>query len=752
MRTLQHPRLIQLYDAFEADNIMCVILELIEGGELFERVIDDDFILTEKACTIFMRQICEGVEFIHRKNILHLDLKPENILCLTKTGNRIKIIDFGLARKYEPDKKLQVLFGTPEFVAPEVVNFDQISFATDMWSVGVICYVLLSGLSPFMGETDIQTMSNVTLALYDFDDEAFDDISAEAKDFIAKLLTKSQAYRMTASQCLAHPWLQKKVAPKLQIQCLEPAKENLRTYVENFTPHNGINFINKAEDKNRMDPILQIIESDKRNINQNILRPFRKDSLINSSRNSSNDNMKHSIRSQITIQNNENLIENSNSFNDINYTNDMNIEKPVRYKMTLTPLGKPINLLQTQENNFFPTTNSQVIVKKLVENINSSELNETDSKTNISSLEAILENQIAVSKNFTDAEKTSLIHQRSLNESIKSLSNLPSNSSSTNNTTQSQSGNLNGGVKHRIVIPPVFGENRAITLLNNKECETPFPFSMDKNQGTVIKDENKDIKWPEVLITIMKKKERFGNELSSNNFNNKPTNISENSSSIKNTVIKYDRNVGNKKNFLSYNLFENENFITISQSAMGKESSSTTDISNAIKSYDSGCKKLMALPPRISINDKWKNAENISKTLLQNPTLSTDRHLTDTKEATKTNTERSLSLQSSINSNLQDIFLKPKLKSTPPWFSEMQEKSKETEITNVRRKFKFTSTHRDVPLGTPVNFDIGRFVCPTNYSANITDVLNEQKHSSTVEEISLNKSNYPIRTNSTENE
>lgn len=69
-------------------------------------------------------------------------LQPENILCLTKTGNRIKIIDFGLARKYDPGKKLQVLFGTPEFVAPEVVNFDQIGFGTDMWSVGVICYVL----------------------------------------------------------------------------------------------------------------------------------------------------------------------------------------------------------------------------------------------------------------------------------------------------------------------------------------------------------------------------------------------------------------------------------------------------------------------------------------------------------------------------------------------------------------------------------------------------------------------------------
>lgn len=210
MCCLQHPRLLQLYDAFDdGKKEMCLVLELIEGGELFERVISDDFILTEKACSIFVRQICEGVEYMHTKSILHLDMKPENILCLTRTGNTIKIIDFGLARKYEPDKKLQVLFGTPEFVAPEVVNFDKVSYTTDMWSVGVICYVLISGLSPFMGDSDLETMGNVTKAEFDFDDESFDKISDTAKEFISSLLIKDMTKRMTATQCLNHPWLKK---------------------------------------------------------------------------------------------------------------------------------------------------------------------------------------------------------------------------------------------------------------------------------------------------------------------------------------------------------------------------------------------------------------------------------------------------------------------------------------------------------------------------------------------------------------
>lgn len=227
MRALQHPRLIQLYDAFENGKVMCVILELIEGGELFERVIDDDFILTEKACTVFMRQICEGVDFIHKQRILHLDMKPENILCLTKTGNRVKIIDFGLARRFDPDKKLQVLFGTPEFVAPEVVNFDDIGYGTDMWSVGVICYVLLSGLSPFMGGTDVETMANVTIAKYDFDDEAFLEISDLAKDFIQKLLLKDLKARLSAAEALNHPWLHTEtVHPEIGLN-----KSKLKRYV-----------------------------------------------------------------------------------------------------------------------------------------------------------------------------------------------------------------------------------------------------------------------------------------------------------------------------------------------------------------------------------------------------------------------------------------------------------------------------------------------------------------------------------------
>lgn len=210
MSLLQHKRLLCLVDAFDNGmDEMCLITELIEGGELFERIINDDFELTEKKAAIFMRQICQGVEYMHSQQIVHLDMKPENILCVSKTGNRIKLIDFGLARQLKPDEELRVMFGTPDFAAPEVLSYDTVSLATDMWSVGVICYVLLSGLSPFMGDNDMKTMANVTRATFDFDDKAFEPISDHAKDFISKLLVKEQTKRLKPNECLEHPWLQR---------------------------------------------------------------------------------------------------------------------------------------------------------------------------------------------------------------------------------------------------------------------------------------------------------------------------------------------------------------------------------------------------------------------------------------------------------------------------------------------------------------------------------------------------------------
>ncbi|CAM4546167.1 myosin light chain kinase 2, skeletal/cardiac muscle isoform X1 [Lepidochelys kempii] len=207
MNQLNHRNLIQLYDAFETPREIVLFMEFVEGGELFERIIDEDYHLTEVDCMVFVRQICDGITFMHQMHVLHLDLKPENILCVTSTGHMVKIIDFGLARRYNPREKLKVNFGTPEFLSPEVVNYDQVSYSTDMWSLGVITYMLLSGLSPFLGDDDAETLNNVLAATWYFDEEAFEGISDEAKDFVSNLIIKQKSGRMSAARCLQHPWL-----------------------------------------------------------------------------------------------------------------------------------------------------------------------------------------------------------------------------------------------------------------------------------------------------------------------------------------------------------------------------------------------------------------------------------------------------------------------------------------------------------------------------------------------------------------
>uniref|UniRef100_A0A673K0K5 Myosin light chain kinase family member 4-like n=1 Tax=Sinocyclocheilus rhinocerous TaxID=307959 RepID=A0A673K0K5_9TELE len=193
MNQLNHANLIQLYTAFESRHEIILVMEYVDGGELFDRIIDENYKLTELDTVLFIRQISEGLQHMHKMYILHLDLKPENILLFVSV--------------YKPREKLGVNFGTPEFLAPEVINYEFVSFPTDMWSLGVITYMLLSGLSPFLGEDDNETLNNILACQWSFEEAEFADISEEAKDFISRLLVKSKSWRMSASQSLKHPWL-----------------------------------------------------------------------------------------------------------------------------------------------------------------------------------------------------------------------------------------------------------------------------------------------------------------------------------------------------------------------------------------------------------------------------------------------------------------------------------------------------------------------------------------------------------------
>ncbi|KAG9355301.1 hypothetical protein JZ751_000139 [Albula glossodonta] len=197
-----------LKDVFESRAEVVLIVELISGGELFDFIAAKES-LSETEAIDFIKQILQGLSYMHRKNIAHFDLKPENIMLSDKDIPlpNIKIIDFGLAQRLPEGGEYKSMCGTPQYIAPEVINYEPLSVASDMWSLGVITYILLSGMSPFQGETDEETLTNIVKMNYMFDDFHFRETTPMAKDFIQKLLVKEQSERMTAEECLLHPWI-----------------------------------------------------------------------------------------------------------------------------------------------------------------------------------------------------------------------------------------------------------------------------------------------------------------------------------------------------------------------------------------------------------------------------------------------------------------------------------------------------------------------------------------------------------------
>nr|XP_061831148.1 death-associated protein kinase 3-like isoform X3 [Nerophis lumbriciformis] len=208
LQQTQHPNIVTLHDVYENRTDVVLILELVSGGELFDFLAQKES-LSEEEATQFIKQILEGVNYLHARKIAHFDLKPENIMLLDKKVPlpRIKLIDFGLAHKIEAGVEFKNIFGTPEFVAPEIVSYEPLGLEADMWSIGVITYILLSGASPFLGETKQDTLRNISAVNYDFDEEFFCNTSELAKNFISRLLERDKKKRLTIQDALNHPWI-----------------------------------------------------------------------------------------------------------------------------------------------------------------------------------------------------------------------------------------------------------------------------------------------------------------------------------------------------------------------------------------------------------------------------------------------------------------------------------------------------------------------------------------------------------------
>ena len=205
---LSHPSIMQVFEIFEDNINLYIVSEYCKGGELFD-IISEKGSFTEKEACKIMEQLLGGICYSHQNGIVHRDLKPENILMENKSRDlSIKIVDWGCATHINKKEKLHETDGTSYYIAPEVLkgNYDE---KCDIWSLGVIMYILLCGYAPFYGEKDEDIYQQVLKGEYDFPKEEWDHVSKEAKDLVKKMIEKEPLKRISALEALQHNWFKK---------------------------------------------------------------------------------------------------------------------------------------------------------------------------------------------------------------------------------------------------------------------------------------------------------------------------------------------------------------------------------------------------------------------------------------------------------------------------------------------------------------------------------------------------------------
>ncbi|KAI3419936.1 uncharacterized protein J3R85_012863 [Psidium guajava] len=201
-----HDNIIDLYDVCEDQSGVHLILELCSGGELFDRIVHRKRYSEAEAAAVVL-QIARGLDALHRANIVHRDLKPENCLFLNKREDSpLKIMDFGLSSVEESDPVIG-LFGSIDYVSPEALCQGTITAKSDMWSLGVILYILLSGYPPFVAPSNRQKQQMIMRGEFSFDERTWKNISSSAKELISSLLTVDPSRRPSALDLLNHPWV-----------------------------------------------------------------------------------------------------------------------------------------------------------------------------------------------------------------------------------------------------------------------------------------------------------------------------------------------------------------------------------------------------------------------------------------------------------------------------------------------------------------------------------------------------------------
>lgn len=207
LRNVNHPNIIKLYDVFDEADHYYLVTELMRGGELFDRIVTKNY-YNEKEARDVCKILFEALNFCHEQKIAHRDLKPENLLLMSRSNDReIKIADFGFAKRVNSEHCLMTQCGTPGYVAPEILHGVPYGTKSDMWSLGVITYILLGGYPPFIEQNQRELFKKIKKGQYEFHPEYWGSISPDAKDLISMLLTVDPNKRITARNALNSSWV-----------------------------------------------------------------------------------------------------------------------------------------------------------------------------------------------------------------------------------------------------------------------------------------------------------------------------------------------------------------------------------------------------------------------------------------------------------------------------------------------------------------------------------------------------------------
>jgi len=235
MKMMDHPNIIKLRETFDDHRNIYLVMDLCSGGELFDRIIEAGH-FTEKQAANLMQQIARAIFYMHTNHIVHRDLKPENFLfsskdMIDKKENLLKIIDFGLSCVFKPGEDLKTKAGTPYYVAPEVLQ-GKYGCESDVWSCGVIMYVMLCGYPPFYGETDADVLTKVKTGTVTFDD-GWSKVTQDAKKLIKRMLKKDRKDRCCAQDVVTDIWIKDKAPKATELKLHDNFAKNLDSFRRN---------------------------------------------------------------------------------------------------------------------------------------------------------------------------------------------------------------------------------------------------------------------------------------------------------------------------------------------------------------------------------------------------------------------------------------------------------------------------------------------------------------------------------------